>query len=1337
MLGHLDAREITVAGREGKLYLGNGPLALEVVTASFTAQPRITELRNLFKERLGRRATPVLIVALWGNGRAALCGPTEHNVIEHLDLPAEQVEAVCGRALSAEGRHQAIRILHQLLPQLEAAIPGLRNGGLFAMQELEHGVPERKDWAEAVHRGRDLRHLRGRDLIRGLSFAVEDLPGPGVILLARNRKTAVAVLLDEPEEIDAASARFDGASPVSYALARADREHLDYVLVLAGSTVRLYPARPGVGSGRRGRSETFVEVNLDLLPEAAVGYLWLLFSSDALVEGGTFQEILERSEDYAAELGSRLRERVYREVIPHLSRAVVAAMASEEPSQDDLARVYEVALRVLYRLLFVAYGEDRDLLPLHASTAYREHSLKRMAQRLAEAGQKGLEFGGEDFYWSEVSQIWKAVSRGNAEWDVPAYNGTLFASDRETSVIGAAIAGLSIPDQDFAPALGALLLDRTEEGVEGPVDFRSLGVREFGTIYEGLLESELSVAETDLKVDPQTEAYLPAGPGDAVEVRAGEVYLHNRSGARKSTGSYYTKSFAVEHLLERALEPALNEHLDRLDAMSDREAGKRFFEFRVADIAMGSGHFLVAAVDRIERRLVSYLAERPLPDVKEELARLRRTALENLGEEWAGEPIEDAQLLRRQVARRCIFGVDLNPMAVELARLSIWIHTFVPGLPLSLLDQNLIQGNSLVGIATFEEASELIQAESGDLFSFVASERLEAVREPLKKLGRLTDANDAEIREARELHARMRQATRAEADLFTLLTASRTNSELQQALAQGQVATTPEGQGDAFQADLVKKAEAELEGLNVLHFPLAFPHVFLGSRKGFDVILGNPPWEKPMVEQHAFWARHFPGLRSQSQREREALMAQYREERPDLVERLEEERAIADRLRGLLVAGPFPGITSGHPDLYKAFVWRFWDLISAEGGRIGVVLPRSALAAKGGDEFRMVLLEKAEVVDLTMLLNNRQWIFDEVHPQYTIGLTAIARREAGGESKLRLSGPYASLARFQAGVVKEPATFYGHEVEGWNDTASFPLLPSDESVEVFAQLRKTPRLDRDDGSNWRARPVQGDLNSTTGKPLMDLESIERPDGFWPVFKGESFDIWTPDTGAYYAWADPGVVLPELQRKRERATSRSAFAEFDESWRCDPDTLACLGSRIAFRDVSRATDSRTIRTALVPPKAVLVHTAPYFLLPRGDESDEAFLLGTLSSISLDWYARRFVETHLTFFIINPFPIPRPNRSDPLWVRVVELAGRLAAPDNRFAEWAEKVGVTCGPLEPDEKEDHIDELDAVVAHLYGLSEAHVIHIFETFHEGWDHEERLRGTLKHFRAWKDQGA
>ena len=509
--------------------------------------------------------------------------------------------------------------------------------------------------------------------------------------------------------------------------------------------------------------------------------------------------------------------------------------------------------------------------------------------------------------------------------------------------------------------------------------------------------------------------------------------------------------------------------------------------------------------------------------------------------------------------------------------------------------------------------------------------------------------------------------------------------------------------------------------------------MFLRKRPGFDAIIGNPPWQEATVEEHAFWARHFPGIRALPQREQEAEKTRLRKVRPDLVQLYESEVDEMERVRKALVGGAFPGMGTGDPDLYKAFCWRFWNLSASDGGRIGVVLPRSALAAKGSEHFRHTMFDKSARVDVDMSLNRGGWVFDEAEHRYTIGLVCIAHGEPV-EKSIRLRGPYASMRAFETGVQRAPVAFGHEEVLSWNDSASLPLLPSDRSVEIFAQLRKAPRLDLNVDGQWRARP-DAELHATTQKPLMDLDSDTCPDGFWPVYKGESFDLWNADTGEYYAFADPKVVLEWLQRKRVRAgKSRrdSAHREFPLHRLEDPGTLPCLAPRLAFRDVSRATDSRTVRVALVPPQVFIANTGPYFLWPRGDERDQAYLLGVLASIPLDWYARRYVENHLNFFIINPFPVPRPGRDDRMWRRVVALAGRLACPDDRFADWADAVGVVSGPIMQEEKRDLIHELDAVVGTLYGLTEAQLVHIFETFHEGWDYQERLDAVLRHFRAW-----
>jgi hypothetical protein len=161
----------------------------------------------------------------------------------------------------------------------------------------------------------------------------------------------------------------------------------------------------------------------------------------------------------------------------------------------------------------------------------------------------------------------------------------------------------------------------------------------------------------------------------------------------------------------------------------------------------------------------------------------------------------------------------------------------------------------------------------------------------------------------------------------------------------------------------------------------------------------------------------------------------------------------------------------------------------------------------------------------------------------------------------------------------------------------------------------------------------------------------------------------------------------------------------------------------------------VRATLLPPNVFLTNKAPYFLWPRGNEKDEAYLLGVLCSVPLDWYARRFIETSLNYHILNSFPIPRPGDNSSLRQRVVDLSGRLAAVDERYAEWANTVGVEYGPLDETEKLNKIYELDAVVAHLYGLSREHLGVIFETFHEGWDYEERLERVLDYYTDWAAQ--
>ena len=306
----------------------------------------------------------------------------------------------------------------------------------------------------------------------------------------------------------------------------------------------------------------------------------------------------------------------------------------------------------------------------------------------------------------------------------------------------------------------------------------------------------------------------------------------------------------------------------------------------------------------------------------------------------------------------------------------------------------------------------------------------------------------------------------------------------------------------------VDAAKQALAGTHALHFPIAFPEVFLRTRPGFDVILGNPPWQEATVEEHAFWARHFPGLRGLSQREQETEKARLRGERPDLVNAYEAERQETGRVRRALVGGGFPGMGTGDPDLYKAFCWRFWHLTAANGGRIGVVLPRSALAAKGSTPFRETMFGRSAKVDVTMLLNRAGWVFDEAEHRYTIGLVCITHGVPEGNT-IRLLGPFASEAAYRESDGGPAAAFDRDDVLAWNDTASLPLLPDPESVAVFAQLRKAPRLDLDakrtkeeqnrvgGGVAWRARPDR-EMDATLQKAFMTFDQPRSDGGRGPI-----------------------------------------------------------------------------------------------------------------------------------------------------------------------------------------------------------------------------------------------
>jgi hypothetical protein len=593
----------------------------------------------------------------------------------------------------------------------------------------------------------------------------------------------------------------------------------DWAIVTNGRLWRLYSRQA------HARATNFYEVDLvealnvsgETDPNEAFRYWWLFFRSAAYQKSGEgtcwLDGVLRGSRDYAKRLGDRLKDRVFLTIFPRLAEGFLADRHERlkekgQPSPEELSDIYEATLTLLYRLLFLLYAESRDLLPVREGP-YGEASLKKIKEEIA--GKAGVALDGVDalldkMYSSKetalhdrLATLVKAMDKGDPILNVPTYNGGLFsttpdATDDRDHRIARFLRDHKVPDRYLAKAIDRLARDQDEKTLGLVfIDFKSLEVRHLGSIYEGLLEFKLKVADEDLttQTEKNREKYIPLAQaktkrGKTIEavVKKGEVYLSNDKAERKASGAYYTPDPIVEYIVAQTVGPIIDEKLEALRpefrkvrktfdnelqkaaaypppgvSSKDKEALRRFaiektyhthkdlverlFDLKVLDPAMGSGHFLVEAVDRITDKLLQFLSAFPINPVASHLERTRSSILESLsiqGVTVVRDKLTDINLLKRHVLKRCIYGVDLNPMAVELAKVSLWLDAFTLGAPLSFLDHHLRCGNSLVG-ATL---ADLEAATSGRLFGLDYGPLLEAIKFVLF-VSKVADATAAEV----------------------------------------------------------------------------------------------------------------------------------------------------------------------------------------------------------------------------------------------------------------------------------------------------------------------------------------------------------------------------------------------------------------------------------------------------------------------------------------------------------------------------------------------------------------------------------------------------------------
>jgi hypothetical protein len=300
----------------------------------------------------------------------------------------------------------------------------------------------------------------------------------------------------------------------------------------------------------------------------------------------------------------------------------------------------------------------------------------------------------------------------------------------------------------------------------------------------------------------------------------------------------------------------------------------------------------------------------------------------------------------------------------------------------------------------------------------------------------------------------------------------------------------------------------------------------------------------------------------------------------------------------------------------------------------------------------------------------------------------------------------------------------------WSGTAAFPLIPSQEALNVFEQLRKSPKF-MATRNDWDFRPVQGDLNATTAKKYFDF-NLENSKGTIPVLGGSSLNIYNPNFGPPFAVADEKIVRQHLLEKFQSASSKASSAYYRTVWK-DSKKLPIDSPRISFRNVTNQTNTRTAIVCLLPPSVIATHGIPVLVRSAGDEKAEAFLLGVMSSRIFDWYARRWVELNFTFELLNHMPIPIYKTDDKRALKLISNTAQLAATDSRYKNWAESCGlVTIPQLNLETREELIIENDALVAHLYSLSRKQVMTVFKTFHNNWNYTDQLDKTFDYFDKW-----
>ena len=996
------------------------------------------------------------------------------------------------------------------------------------------------------------------------------------------------------------------------------------------------------------------------------------------------QRVLDEGRVYEERVATDLSELVFEQVFPKLAHAIAEA-APDAP----LPEVRDAALILLYRLLFILYAEDRDLLPVR-DNRYDDYGLRdKVRGDIGRRKNQNDTFSASAArYWSTIDDLCRAIDQGDASIGLPPYNGGLFDQQR-TPLLTA----VRLSDQVMADVIDALSFEATDQG-RHYINYRDLSVQQLGSIYERLLEYEVIRDGDEINVRPNVFARKGSGsyytPDDLVEVILKEtvgplVRSCTEAFAKKA------KSARPSSIKKRGREPSA-----RLADLKRLDPAEQLLELKICDPAMGSGHFLVSLVDYLADSVIAAIAEAQatvegyVSPLTERIDDIRTTILNNAGERgWTidAEQLDDRHIIRRMVLKRCVYGVDKNPMAVELAKVSLWLHTFTVGAPLSFLDHHLRCGNSLFGCWA-RQGIEKMSAGGHGLFIHEPVNRAADAANAMQVVEHLTDAEIAEAHQSAQTFAEV-EAMTAPLDAFLSLLHALDWLDIRDSddtaalhaffegrlgdpldIAQGQCAvSTATPEGERF-AGLLERARDLMAEERFLNWQAAFPGVWTNLKNvepdgGFDAVIGNPPWDRIKLQQVEWFAARRP----------EIALAQRAADRKRMIAALEtagdplsrdfakaSERAVA-ATRMARTCGDYPLLSRGDVNLYSLFVERAMTLVKPDG-MVGLLVPSGIASDKTAAAFFQGVATEGRLRALYDF-ENRRTRFDA--PPFFPDV----------DSRFKFCAIVASPTAFS-----EPAhcAFFLQDVSELNDPERrFPLTaedfarvnPNTGTAPIFRTSRdaklttaiygRLPVLvDRSGSEEVKAWPVKyatmfhmaGDsglfrtreeLEEGEGAWSIGGNRFGSPNGEWgPLYEGkmvQAFDHRAADTtlnqeNLFRPGQQEAIPVSEKTDFDRSPKPRYYVMDDAERWSWQSQWV------IAFKDITAATNMRTMIAAIIP-RAGAGHTLPVLPLfaSAADMASQASLIvANLNAAPFDFVARQKVPaTHFTWYVLEQMPV----------------------------------------------------------------------------------------------------